>query len=302
MTNAHDDNFRRAITIKPVGGLGNQLFIYAAGLAVAQRLGAPLLIDPSHYYFPVPGETPRSFMLDWLISEDQLLSPRPPCKLSRIQQGIQRRVPFLEPRGIFQERGFEYDERIEHVGPGTELRGYFQSWRYFSELEDQLRHQILLASPVSAWGNKERVTLDSLGPWLGIHVRRGDYLLPSNAQHHGVLGRTYYENALAAIREMQSLPLVLFSDDVAAAHDLIEPIHPVTHVVCPPGSSHPIESITLMARASALVIANSSFSWWGGWLGTSSSTKVVSPMRWLAQKQIRLDDVCPPTWIQVPAG
>lgn len=299
MTTAPDEVRSRAISIRPVGGLGNQLFIYAAGRAVADRLGCALLVDLSRYRFPEPGDTPRTFMLDWLLSPDQILPLRDRSWTPRIWQRLQRHVSILRSRNFFRESGFAYDPQIAKVRPGTTLEGYFQSWRYFSSIEDPLRSDILSRAPRSSWLRTEEARLESLGPWLGVHVRRGDYLVPRNASYHGVLGKEYYSNALKATPDSDALPLVLFSDDVERAHELIEPLHPIAHVVTPPKTAHPMESLSLMARSRSLVIANSSFSWWSAWLAGARATVICAPDSWFLAGKFCATDLFLPGWTRV---
>ena len=299
MITAPDEVRSRAISIRPVGGLGNQLFIYAAGRAVADRLGCALLVDLSRYRFLEPGDTPRTFMLDWLLSPDQILPLRDRSWTSRSWQRLQRHVSILRSRSFFRESGFAYDPQIAKVRPGTTLEGYFQSWHYFSSIENPLRSDILARAPRSPWFRTEEARLEALGPWLGVHVRRGDYLVPRNASYHGVLGKEYYSNALEATPDSDALPLVLFSDDIERARELIEPLHPIAHTVTPPKTAHPMESIILMGRSRALVIANSSFSWWGAWLAREMCTAIVAPNPWFVSGVHRESDLCPPTWNRI---
>lgn len=290
-----------AITIRPVGGLGNQLFIYAAGRAVAERLDCPLLIDPSHYFFPHPHETPRTFLLDWLVDQASIIPPRRPTPAERVRHRLEQRIPLLSARNVFHESGFGYDQRIKRVRPGTLLLGYFQSWRYFAEIEDLLRDTLLSQSPRSEWSERESSLLRALGPWTGVHVRRGDYLDPRNARYHGVLTTGYYKRALRAIPGSNSLPLVLFSDDVPTAQEVVERAHPIEHLVDPPRTAHPMETLLLMSQSSSLIIANSSFSWWGAWLAGKRNIPVIVPQPWFTSEAQTTNDLCPHSWTMVPA-
>jgi hypothetical protein len=290
---------REAITIRPVGGLGNQLFIYAAGRAAATRLCCPLLVDPTTYAFPMPGETPRRLELDWLITPEQLLEATRPRRTERISRGLQRRFPALAPDDVLQEAGFAYDPRIEQVGPGVTLRGYFQSWRYFTAIESALRTELLAKAPTSQWSEGEQEILGGLGRWIGVHVRRGDYLQPFNARHHGVLGPSYYRSAIERLIGHTDMPLVVFSDDPEAARMLIQPLHPIAHTVIAPKQAHPMETIRLMAGADGLAIANSSFSWWGAWLAGPSSTRTVAPIPWFVRSGNDERELCPPQWMRI---
>lgn len=291
------------ITIRPVGGLGNQLFAYACGREVSQRLDCPLYVDLGNYLFPVSGETPREYQLDWLVPADNVL--RSPSRLgsSRIVRGLQRRIPLLVPSNEFREQSFTYDERILHVQRGCRLTGYFQSWRYFPNVGPALRADLIRSAPVSEWSTRTIVELDQLTPWTAIHVRRGDYALAANAAYHGLLGDDYYRDALSALSDAGvDGPLVVFSDDDAAAADVLGAAAADAHFVRAPRDSHPMESIALMSRASAIITANSSFSWWGAWLADPDRTVTVAPTPWFREGLHDERDLCPPQWLRRPSS
>lgn len=293
---------QRAITIRPMGGLGNQLFIYGAGRSVANRLDVPLLIDTSHYSRIHPGDTPRVFELEWLVKPTAIMAPRPAWVSARLTTAFHRRLPSFLKKHSFYESSFAYDPRIESVVPGTRLFGYFQSWRYLAGVESVLREEIISYSPRSCWFEDQCSVLSSLGPWLGVHVRRGDYLNPKNQSVHGVVGEAYYEDSFRLASPNRSLPLVLFSDDPTRALEVVRPLYPVSYVVMPPPGTHPVESLLLMALAHATVISNSSFGWWGAWLKGTDGGTIVAPRPWFTNDSLPSEDLCPPSWIQIDRG
>ncbi len=271
------------ITARLVGGLGNQLFIYSAARAVAERLNCPLMIDLSVLNRKT-SDTPRSFALDWLVSEDQLLPPRIAGLGAQLGERLRRYIPIPLPDGIFRESGFGYDPRIEAVTPGTTLVGYFQSWRYFDSIEASLRSDLIQRSPISDWVRQESDALQKIEPWIAVHVRRGDYLRPSIASYHGILDSSYYARALACIPGASELPLIVFSDDPLLAQAVIEPLHPVARLVTPPPVASPMETLSLMSRGHALIMANSSFSWWAAWITAPQRPLTVAPAQWFTRQ------------------
>ena len=288
---ARDDRRSEAITIHPVGGLGNQLFIYAAGRALATRLGCPLLVDPALYTSTLPGDTRRDFQLRWLVPEKDLLSTKAPSILTRLHPRLRSLLPFATNKHHVIESTFEFDPKILEAPIGTRLHGYFQSWRYFAGIEESLRNDLLKRSPQSPWGSTERTSVSQLGSWLAVHVRRGDYGMPRNLRYHGLLDASYYKRALASLDTNNQLPLVLFSDDVLEARRLIEPLHQIDHIVEPPPNVHPMEILSLMSGAQHIVIANSSFSWWAGWLALDAV--IAAPKRWFVDSSIDTSDLLP---------
>ena len=289
------------ITIRPMGGLGNQLFGYACGNATAARLNCPLYVDIGAFTNQPAGETARSFELGWLIEVGQVQESSPVLPRSRLLRAARRRLPLLAPPDQFTERSFAYDERIESIRPGTTLNGYFQSWRYFDSIADELRSRIAATAPRSTWFDSQRGDLVEQGPWTAIHVRRGDYALAKNAKYHGLLGPNYYRTALATLRDNGvDGRVVVFSDDVDAARQLLGVDSTNAHFVDPPTGTHPVESIRLMAGANAIITANSSFSWWGAWLADPTSTTVIAPDPWFTGAGYDERDLCPPQWVRLP--
>jgi hypothetical protein len=135
---------------------------------------------------------------------------------------------------------------------------------------------------------------------VAIHVRRGDYLSnPDAAVRHGVLGGDYYARALAHLEADGPRTRVWFGDDpewiranLAGEGDLICPADAATS----DGGE-----IALMAACASRVIANSSFSWWAGWLGRPSTAEhpVIAPQIWFADGHSDASDLVPAAWLRL---
>jgi len=292
---------REGITVRPVGGLGNQLFIYATGRAIAERLACPLFVDLGYYSQSNPNDTPRTPELDWLITPEQTLAATNQSTLGSLLTKIQTKFHLHNSQRVFQESGFAYDPRIEDISRGTNLIGYFQSWKYFQSISATLRSDILNQSPSSDWFRGEQQLLQGLKPWIALHVRRGDYAEPLNEQFHGLTSRDYYETAIKSVESiLGSCNLVLFSDEPDVAAELIGAIHPITRVIKAPDDSHPMESILLMSQANAIITANSSFSWWAAWLANLEPALTFAPDPWFASADKDERDLCPPQWVRLP--
>jgi len=299
---AHADPTTEGITARLVGGLGNQLFQYAAGRGVAERLQCPLFLDRSPLGHVSGQDTPREFALNWLVTPEQVIDSGS-APSGRLASALRRRLPAFSKSRVFQQQGFTYDPRIEEVPKGTILSGYFQSWRYFSGIEDTLRNEMRNRTPRSGWHDQTAGRLDTLGPWVAVHVRRGDYLKARNTAYHGLLGRGYYERAFAVLQSkgIQGTR-VLFSDEPWSAQEMLGDLASDALVIEPSADAHPMESIELISRAPAIITANSSFSWWGGWLADPQRSTVVCPLPWLHGAGLDEHDLRPSRWLTVDAG
>lgn len=254
------------ICVDLTGGLGNQLFGFAAGWTQARRLGVPLGLRHRRR----AGETPRSFDLGWLVAPPQVeLCPHPPHR-------------------TFREPSFAYAPAINDVRPGTRLVGYFQSWRYSQVHADELREYLV---------NRGQLPSPGTAPFIAVHARRGDYLGARQLAFHGVCQEDYYFNAVRELRDsMGPLPAQVFSDDADFGAQLATRITNA-ELAAPRASAEQV--LGQMAQAQGLVISNSSFSWWAAWLAGDSAT-VVAPAPWFTDSAMPTEDLLPPTWLLRP--
>ena len=309
---------RHVITVSLMGGLGNQMFQYAAGKALAERHGVSLALDISGFR----NSTHRSFLLDRLsIPESdravalEVSAEKPVNHFARSLW--KRRIDrVLESAGMpklvrsanqYREPHFHHDSEFEALGPETSLFGYFQSERYFSSITQPLRDCFSPGEPLGTRAGEVLSQIERSELSVSMHVRRGDYLNPATAKFHGVLGKSYYRQAIDWIEAALGKRVVffVFSDDPILAERVLNfvPKCRLNHVRGDP--DRPWEDLALMARCRHHVIANSSFSWWGAWLNPSPDKIVVAPRDWFAQKQSNnqnTSDLYPVGWVLVGGG
>ena len=299
------------ITVSLIGGLGNQMFQYAAGKALAERHRVPLALDISGFRnYPL-----RPFLLDrFLVPEAvapvtrQAQIPKASFERAKWRARIDR---LLRKAGLpklaslpneYREPHFHYDPAFELLGPRTALFGYFQSERYFSSIADGLRDWFSPREPLSdaAAAALKRIQASRLP--ISVHVRRGDYLKAGKVEYHGILGESYYRDALTRLEAGagQEAELFVFSDDMAAAEHVLSFVPKLRLVHVHADRERPWEDMALMARCQHHVIANSSFSWWGAWLNRSPNKIVAAPRAWFTPSQltkVNTNDLCPSAWI-----
>ena len=135
-----------------------------------------------------------------------------------------------------------------------------------------------------------------------IHVRRGDYVIDAKTnQHHGICSLDYYYRCASAVAERTKDPhFFVFTDDPLWVREHLKLQYPMTFVD-QNGSREAYEDIRLMSQCRHHIIANSSFSWWGAWLGTSPENIVFAPKQWFAKKsnQDEVNDIVPERWIKI---
>jgi len=139
------------------GFAGNQMFQYAATLALAQHKGVecgwPAGKQPDLYQIFRMGDATR-------------------------------RIPH--PEMLWTEKQYHYDPTFWDIPDGTMLSGYFQSPRYFESIEAKVR---------AAFNFGDDKWLAKRTGDVSIHVRRGDYL--SFPEHHPPCSLDYYREAMA---------------------------------------------------------------------------------------------------------
>ena len=291
----------RNIITKLIGGIGNQMFQYAAGRALAHRYGVDLLLDCSGF----DSYKLRRYELDKFainarlatITELNSAYRKSPKFLGRLGKAL----GIYQPRKQFKEASFAYDTRFDNIVPSVYLDGYWQSERYFLNIASQLREEFITTEPLDA-ANREILSLihKECNLAVSLHIRRGDYVTnPQTTKYHGVCSLDYYYYAIDYIAGQIFRPhLFIFSDDQEWAKDNLKVSHKITFVNVN-STDQGIYDMTLMKACNHHIIANSSFSWWGAWLNARSDKIVVAPRLWFADELIDTKDLLPNDWIRI---
>lgn len=277
------------------GGLGNQMFQYAAGRALAARLATGLKIDASFLGNDPGGSyTKRSLELGQLNVTLDILSGEELQKISS-RSFITR---------IFGKTTFKQlrDDAVgianfSNVTGNVYLDGYWQSERYFLPIRNVLLREF---TPAYSAGSSEALKkkLETPGS-VAVHVRRGDYVtLASASAYHGVLDMNYYETAFREIKKrVPDARFFVFSDDPSWCLQAFSGLG-IEEVI--DGHGQPASrDLLLMSSCSHNIIANSSYSWWGAWLNDNPGKVVVAPARWYRAEDARGNEIICKSWLRV---
>jgi hypothetical protein len=174
----------------------------------------------------------------------------------------------------------------------VDLHGYFQTEKYFADAADAVRGEFAF-HPATVVEAEQRLASIS-EPRLSVHVRRGDYV--DQANFHPPCEVGYYAAALA--RMPPQWRVILFSDDIAWCRD--QEVFAGERFVFSDGASN-VTDLCMMSLCDHHIIANSSFSWWGAWLGRNPEKRVTAPDRWFGPSYARLDtrDLLPGDWLTI---
>jgi Glycosyl transferase family 11 len=294
MINSHD----LPVVVGLSGGLGNQMFQYAAGRSLSERMQVPLVLDLSWF----DGQNKRQFALSnfniqasvrtsysWMGSNVRAL-------VSRISR---RWFPKKMGVTVFREPHFHFAKNFDLLKKPVFLEGYWQSELYFKDHRSIIAQEFSLREtmPVNALELlHEILDCDS----ICVHVRRGDYLTdPIAAKIYESCTIQYYIDGVNEISKKLTNPrCFIFSDDPVWVSNFLNFDLPMKFVdINGPDDAH--LDLALMAACKHFVIANSSLSWWGAWLGNDPSKKVIAPKRWFLGNEKNTSDLIPSSWMQL---
>ena len=272
------------ITVRLQGGLGNQMFQYALGRALSTRHTAPLRLDLSWF----STSKNRTYELDCFNI---------PHDVERVEKvgGI---FNFLkQKKSVFVETTSGFNPRVFTLPDGTMLEGYWQSEKYFKDIEGIVRKEFTLKN---GWGANAKKWADAItrGESVAIHVRRGDYLEQKHREILGVLSTDYYQKAAEIILSKTKEPIFfVFSDDMAWAKENVR-LPSKTEFVSDKHITD-AEEMILIGLCKHQIIANSSFSWWGAWLNRNREKIVIAPKNWFVDPTRVPKDLIPASWLQI---
>ena len=274
------------VTIRIKGGLGNQLFQYAAGYALAKRMNQKLKLDSSFF----PQQTLRGFKLGYLnvtfgdavehqsglvkASTNQYLNPT-------LRKANVRALPCgKQTKYLLETRSDIVPEFFTISAPNIYLDGYYQSEKYFREYKADLIKQFTPNYPSEA--EYESVLAEIQGrEAVAVHVRRGDFLSAQNDPNpnHYLLGEQYYHNALKYVTEHLENPVLFwFSDDIDWVKKNFGEKENFRFVSLHTKHAD-IDEMMLMKNCKHIIAANSTFSWWASWLNEHKDAMHICPAK-----------------------
>lgn len=295
-----------ALIVRLRGGLGNQLFEYAAGRALALRNHVPLLLDTSSGFCGDPYA--RSYALGAFHLVDEKVEQISSADLG-IRADLFRR--FVQRRELLRIRvlGRTFDPAIYNlrIKRPTVLDAYCQSPRYFCEIEEVVRRELEFSPPPGL----SDATVEDMkrANSVCLHVRRlfareaDGKMQQSVADYYGTCTIEYYRKALRELAAVHGrLEIFVFSDDTRWAHQNAQAFATEGCGVKVIDEEDSLRSFYLMRLCKHFIIANSSFSWWAAWLGKYREKTVCAPSVWNRGERHPPLDLFPPTWKVIPTA
>ncbi len=284
------------IITRLIGGLGNQMFQYAAGRALALANSCQLKLDISTFdYYAL-----RRYELNLLNINAEIANPEDIALLAgsqfRLARVVRRKLKWRKKTHFVERKDFSFDPVFLSLTQPAYLDGYWQSYKYHECYAVQIRDELTFNTPLSGKNLKVAEQIVRTNS-VSVHIRRGDYVSnPGTARIHGSVGVNYYDDAIRRICHEVTAPVFfVFSDDLTWAQNNLRLRNNATFVSHNCGKSS-FEDMRLMSLCKHNIIANSSFSWWGAWLNRNPEKMVIAPKRWLNIESLSTTDLIPNTW------
>jgi hypothetical protein len=230
------------------GGLGNQMFTIAAAYAAARNINSEMFINYTIPHVGGQGSGPLKYK-------------------DTIYKNIQATSNTVEQ--VFNEPDWSYSP-IPHID-NIITDGYFQSEKHFKQYSTEIKELFNFPTDIK---NKITNSLTKIPKkLLSVHVRLGDYLNPGYTSTHFICNRDYYINALKHF-DLNEYTIIVCTDDVVNYNKYIN----IENAILCNGKDE-LEDLYLLSQCDASILTNSSFSWWGAYLGKDKH-KVCAPSKW----------------------
>lgn len=278
------------IITKLIGGLGNQMFQYAAGRQIAVANNTQLKLDITGYDHQV-GITPREYGLG-VFNIQAAPAGKSEIWRHRLTMAILRHHKI-------QQKDIHNIRQFLTLPDNSYLEGYWGSEKYFSDIEDIIRKDF------TPKNKPDKATIELIQRIkncnsVSVHVRRSDYVMDKKTHDfHGVCGLGYYKKSILLITKKVTNPsFFIFSDDPNWCKVNLRLQSSTIYVTHNLGNKD-YEDVRLMSTCKHNIIANSSFSWWGAWLNKNKDKIVIAPKKWFREPSINTKDLIPQSWIKI---
>ena len=254
------------ITANLMGRLGNQMFQIAAAHSLA-------IDNNDKAVFPIipQGTIPTA--------QEQLFY------VSTILNNVTYGYDFSWIKSVYKEPEFCYN-KIPYQND-IMLNGYFQSERYFVDNAKAIRS--LFSTNDYIESRLEKYSSICNDSHVAVHVRRGDYVEQSDTHANLAEHAGYYQKVF---EHFKGKKIVVFSDDIEWCFKTFG--NDCLYV----SNENDVVEMFLFSRIPNKAIANSSFSWWGAWLGENKESNIIAPSTWFGPNNSHLEtkDVIPNRW------
>ncbi len=266
------------------GRLGNQMFIWATGYALAKENNQKFVV----YKLPcITKQIKQKYELSCfkLDKDTKYYSVPLSLNLYTIKLFLARvlkrfnlnfRVKTFTPKQCerIREKHMSYSkielsaDKKDHI-----LTGYWQSPKYFDKYREDIIRQLQPNFKLSKLTENmiDKVTKSTYS--VSIHIREGDFV-----NNNACLSMDYYKKAMALIsKDHPDSEFFVFSDNYEWSRKGIDSVSFKVTFMERESEKSPFEDIWVMSKCNANIIANSSYGWWGAYLNTAKDKVVIAP-------------------------
>lgn len=265
------------------GGLGNQLFCYAAARRLALVNDAELLIDAVSG-FAYDKQYRRTYALDTFNIDAKKISlpgwMLPFNRISRVlNKWISKKRPLSRQRYIAQtSTRFDADLLDLKLQPGTTyFDGFGQSERYFADVESIIRDDLKIQPPIDA-ANLDMADKIRSTQAVALHVR---WFEDAHDSSNNASSQYYAQAVVEILKTVEAPHFFVFSDNAQSTVEKLGKImedFPATYVNVNRSESMAYADMWLMSLCQHFIIANSTFGWWAAWLGERKGvSRIIAP-------------------------
>ena len=304
------------VRIMPYAGLGNQMFMYAAGLSAATRLNTELRLGAWNFNvyssldrpyslscFPAITEENATFSETWRISPKiamiMFISGKKRIRRRYIFRFLLREAvrKFVSNEGIYSPRYYSYSPEFESISDNTYISGFWESEKIFSGIKDKIRTKFTFGQEYFDPQLSAKIRGCNS---VAFHVRRGD---KTNSQGFFASDCHYLKDAMTRILSLTDKPeFFVFSDDIEWCKINLPQIYDTEYTYIE--GQTPTQDMALMTQCRHVIISPSTFSWWGAWLNNNPGKIIIAPdiNLWYWNGTYDPDDrkhLLPPEWIKI---
>lgn len=279
------------IITKLNGGIGNQMFQYAAAYSISKFRHQRILLSVSN----IKNDSQRDFKLDQFQIEHSALIDNSSMNLFVRIMGIRivnkvfrllqiRNIRFFEWLYIL-ESNFNYPKYMLFTLETNNvcIDGYWQDYKIFDAHSEKIKDQLKLKN-IPDYIKKIAGTLGG-NSCVSIHIRRGDYLDPKNKRLR--VNKKYYLRAISYIKESVASPMFyVFTDDKDYSNKIMNELGLRYKLISFNEKHGDLYEMYCMSKCTSNICANSSFSWWAAYLNTNPNKKIVFPDRFWNKSMI----------------
>lgn len=288
------------IIVELSGGLGNQMFQYAYARSLqARNPFKKVYLEISNLQNGYRNFELHHFNITLPII-DELNGKRNFIKNSNnITDKLKKLFfPYYQQQYI-QEKFYHFDRNLLSIRHSAFVKGYFQTEKYFKEIEPIVRQEFTFKNEPDAANQKLLEQIKDIKVPVSLHIRRGDFV---NNPTHPLQDESFFQKAFCTLKDKcQNLHLFVFSNDMDWVKNNLS--IPFTHTFVENNNeANGIEDFRLMSHCKHHIIANSSFSWWAAWLSPYPDKIVIAPFKWVnssAPYYKNLNDIVPEYWIKI---